>query len=72
MLQSARIRSITAALMRALAAGASVQHTPRTMRSCSGGHSEDKIRLAVKAFVDCRLGLDIHALFSDGRAMEEI
>ena len=54
MLENAHIRSMGAALMRALAAVASVQHTPRMMRILFRLRLEDKVRLAVEASANVR------------------
>jgi len=54
MMKNAHIRSMAAALMRALGLVASVQHTPRTMRILFRVTFEDKFRLAVELSADER------------------
>jgi hypothetical protein len=54
MLKNAHIRSTGAALIRALAAVASVQHAPRMMRILFRVTLEDKFRLAVELSTDER------------------
>jgi hypothetical protein len=54
MLKNAHIRSMGAALIRALGLVASVQHTPRMMTTLFRVTLEDKFRLAVELSADER------------------
>jgi len=54
MLKNAHIRSMSAALMRAMGVVASIQRTPRMMRILFRVTLEDKFRLAVQLSADER------------------